>query len=56
MFEADGNVSGEFTCMCSSMCHIAKEARGPLAVTGNSLIAGKASFNTKLISINEFCP
>ena len=26
---------------------------GPLAVTGNSLMAGKASFDTKLTCLNE---
>ena len=30
--------------------------RGHLAVTGNSLMAGKVSLDVKRICLNEFCP
>ena len=55
MSEADGNAMDEIICMCCSVYQHCKEGKGwPLAVTGNYLVEGKASFNTKFICLNEF--
>ena len=35
---------------------IAKRGEGYLAVTGNGLMEGKASFDIKFICLKEFCP
>ena len=35
--------------------HCKGKGEGPLAETGNALMAGRASFRTKLISLNKFC-
>ena len=56
MLDADGNVIDEFTSMYSSVYQHCKGGRGHSEVTGNSLVAGKASFDVKFICLNEFCP
>ena len=55
MLEADGNVIDEFASVFHQSTNIAR-GRGHLAVTGNSLMAGKASFDGKIICLNEFFP
>ena len=47
MLEADGNAIDEFTGVFASIYHHSKGERGHSAVTRNSLIAGKASFDVK---------
>ena len=58
MLKADENVIDELTSMSSSSNQhcIGGRGRGALALKGNSLHTGKASFNAKLICPNEFCP
>ena len=57
MLEDDGNVIDEFTTMCSSIKSTLQwGGGGSVAVQCSSLHAGKVSFDTKSICLNEFCP
>ena len=58
MLKADENVIDELTSTSSSSnqhCNGGGGGREALAVKGNSLHTGKASFNATLICPNEFC-
>ena len=39
-----------------NLSKLRKRGRGALAVTGSILMAGRASFSTKIIYLNSFCP
>ena len=60
MLDADVKVIDEFTntfnLQFSSIYQYCKGGRGHLAVAGDSLMAGQASFDVKRIRLNQFRP